>query len=151
MNFEDAYVQMHEEIRKLSFTQRIPDMDREDVESEMLICLWKAAEAHDPNQAPIGGLWWRVWSNRRKDLLAAYYRAKRVHGIPFEFVPETGCTDPTGVPLPFPMTPTQYGVWTGLSRGDRAREVQEDLGLTRRAYERTIQSFRTQQVREVLS
>lgn len=150
MTFEEAYERFSREIRRLSYSQYVPGMEQDDVESEMLIVLWKAVQSHDPEKGPLGTLWWSMWCNRRRDLIEAYHALKRIHGIPVETLPEPIHHEPVSVPVPAFVSGYGLTVWQALAQGDTATEVKADLGLSNRAYYNLIGDWRRPEVRQFL-
>lgn len=150
MDFGEAYERYGAEIKRLSSSQYVPGNEPDDVANEMLVILWKACETYVPGRGAFGPYWWSLWLNRRNDITAAYHALKRVHGIPTEHLPELEY----GMKM-FPMPPEtdELGrrVWGAIARGDTPKEVQTEVGISRRRYYAYIEDWRTEEVRGTLS
>ena len=149
MDFPTAYARYAAEVARLSRTQRVPGLDAEDVENEMLIVLWKAVDSYVPAKGGFGPYWWSLWLNRRHDIASAYFAVKRIHPILTESVPDAGYGERL-FPLPPDTDATGARIWGSLARGDTPKEVQEDTGVSRRRYYDYLRQWRTKEVRDGL-
>jgi DNA-directed RNA polymerase specialized sigma24 family protein len=143
-------------------SQRVPGLDRDEVKAEMLECLWRAVVTFDEAQGvTLEPYWWRIWINRKGDLIARHFATKRRAAVisgDMTWVAEladdlypllrdmAGRTSAESLqkapecPLSDSMTKK---VWTLLAAGFQAQEVRVMLELSLRRYYRIIHALRT--------
>lgn len=151
MNFEDTYRKYVSEITSIARRQYVPDMDADDVASEMTIALWKATQTYtDDFGAPFGAYWWGCWMNRKKDLLEAAGALKRPKTIAMSDTPHQLHGD-----VLIPEVPARSGssgavVWKMLACGQERKDVLTFTELSKRSYYVLLNQWRTDEVRESL-
>lgn len=68
------------ERQKLHHRQSLPGLTPDEVRAEMLEALWRAWQTYSASTGvPIEKYFWRVWINRKSDLITFYYRQRRDH------------------------------------------------------------------------
>jgi hypothetical protein len=152
MDFREVYKNFCDDIKVTALSQHVPGMAYDDVVSEMTACLWKAWRSHDPSKGSFGSYWWSLWLNRKADIYNAFRRQKRPTTVPLppELLPDEALLTQI-VPLP-PKGSSHAAklVWHMLATGERASDVIEKTGLTRRRYYELIASWRTKEVEDSL-
>jgi hypothetical protein len=146
------------EFEKLSHTQRLPGMTRQDVRVELEQSFYDAWRTYDEASGlTLGQYWWVVWTNRKKKVIERYFVARnpapRSDPMP-EVLEEMG-----EVLQPFlsaeDLCPTpgliEAAVWRMLAEGYRKAEVERALGLTKAGLRRIVQGWRTDAVRATLT
>jgi hypothetical protein len=158
--FSDEQARRRSEIHRLSYTQRVPGLDPEDVEEELTVALWRACTSYDPDSgATLGQWWWSLWMNRKADLIDGYFRKKRLHPAPMDPEEVVGLVDAlspllrTG-DLPIPHCPcegtTERRVWVLLALGYPGQEVRKVLSISRRRFYTIIDGWKTPEVKALL-
>ena len=133
--FNDIVLGMQPEIRKIACAgrQRVPGMDPDDIEAELLFCLWKARITYKPGMGvTFPAYWWSVWLNHKNDLTKRMFRQMR--DVRKEVVREI--KDDEGdllvedlIPIAPPFaTPQEKAVWTLIASGVSLATVRKQIG-----------------------
>lgn len=156
MRFQEALDRFQEEISTTAPGQWVPGLERDDVQNEMLMCLSTAADTFNPGKAKTFGVyWWSIWLNRKYDITASYYAAKRpvlVLDSPLDsLLEEQAVRDRPHFPdAPRGSSLTERLVWQMVGQGDRVTEVMAATHISRRGYYDIIHKWRTEVVRRDL-
>lgn len=149
--FAEIYLGVEEEIRKLSRSPRqyIPGMEPDDIEAEMIACLWKARRTYDKSKGTtLMQYWWPIWIHRRADLIDyALYKRRDYHRevlTPNETLAEFGLTvtpaDLMVLELPDGYTLTEKRIWRLIASGMDPVIISRFVG--RRTYELFMEIWR---------
>lgn len=157
-SFDAAHAALFPDIRRTAVRQRVPGMTTQEVENEMVYALWKACKAYDPTtgdgQITLARYWWRVWMNHKANLIEAAMAKKRQMVVLIGGMDDAGCEEDYFAKVPMdefvdliPPCPSEdplhQQVWNLLARGYLFNEIQERLGLKRRAFDTIVASLRT--------
>ena len=151
--FSDFYDVYGDEIRATAHSQSIPGLDYDDVVSEMLICLWKAANTYEYAEGtPFASYWWSLWLNRKYTLTRDFSREKRIQPVLVEDTQslDRSVTDHHLPPAPLSADDQERLIWDLLAVGCNATEVQREAEVSKRTYYRTIQSWQTEAIHNML-
>jgi DNA-directed RNA polymerase specialized sigma24 family protein len=150
--FVDMYEEYVETIHKRSWGQRLPGYDRDDIVSEMTVCLWQACQSYDEAKGSFGAYWWSIWLNRRNDL--SLFWKRRVTLVPTSDMTyfDSWTWDKAFV---IPPAPTWFGktektVWTMLAVGVPRKTILTKTGLNTRSYYNILRQWKRHEVRSLL-
>lgn len=155
--FVDLYRERHDDACALAWNARVPGWTTEDVEAELMFCLWIAFRKFDPSRHPdIGVYWWSIWLNHRASHVRRWNAQKRAAAeLPFDpheliQMCPTMVPDHLLDPPPDINDETAKVAWALLSLGYIPSEVQAHLGLNNRRYYALIDSLRRDDVHDWL-
>lgn len=156
VEFGEQYERYKRQVRILARFQRVPGLDADDVEAEMLVCIWKAVQTFDPSVGlDFGAWWWTIWLNRRSDLASAYYADKRPRPLSCDPAIMKVVADQAEAMVVVPACPTsdRVGViiWSSLANGRTVTQAMQDAEVSKRGYYDILQRWRTSAVRRYLA
>lgn len=159
-SFDAVAVRMRSKVKRHARNQRVPGMDHEDVESEMLLCLWKAWTTFDPDEGLLlEQWWWAIWINRKAGLIETYFAKKRItNTVPMtqhEIIDLLDSLSPLLQPGDFPECPSSdpvaRTVWHLLASGYTGVEIRQLTEMGWRRFYRIIEGWRTGEVKAALT
>lgn len=161
-DFAEVLSDRAEELARLSYTQKVPGLEREDVHQELVATLWKAWTTYTPESGTtLGQWWWVVWIRRKADLIEAFFaRKNRFTTAPFtddhleslavqigdSMEPLVSVSD-----LCPSDEPTAVALWVLLAAGFTNVEIRNLLGISVRRFYSIVDTWRTAEVRAALS
>jgi hypothetical protein len=155
IEFGEQYEKYRRQVKVLARLQRVPGLDADDVEVEMLVCIWKAVQTFDPsNGLDFGGWWWTLWLNRRSDISEAFYADKRPRPLSCDPAIMNVVADQAEAMVVVPACPTtgraDSAVWSALANGRTVSQAMEEAEVSRRGFYNILRGWRTPVIRNYL-
>lgn len=159
-DFAITFAERKQEIERLAYGQTIPGMTREEVQAELHEVLWKAWSTYDPRRGTtLGQWWWALWIRRKGDLIAAFFAQRNPAPHMADREDLTAILGEVAAAMdPFltlddlcpSQVPIERAVWTLLINGFTGVEVRKMLHLSWRKFYRIIDSWRVEEVHQML-
>lgn len=148
------------EIRASSRNQKVPGLTASEVHAEMMVCLWRAQRTFRKSmQLTIEQYWWAIWMNRKADLIAWYFAAKRDLSREVLVAPDdmSRLEDEELVDALFPLVrsvdelilpgcptkdPMARKVWALLAQGYTRKDILVVCEISKRTYYSIIEQWR---------
>lgn len=136
-------------IRTVAASQRLPGMDYDDVVSEMLHCLWKCHQTWDEELNPsFKNYWWRVWSNRRANILRdASRRIQPIYTDDYSSLEDLTAYDLEVLPEPpVGSSEQERALWFLIASGYQRKDIFALLRMSEWKYRNAMRKWRSHAV-----
>lgn len=145
-HFADEYARFKDDIEHSAGKQFIPGMERGEIVTEMLVCLWKASNTWRPSKGPFANYWWSVWLNRKYDLTKMHDRHHgRTEYTDDHALLEALCgpsSDRVGPAAPDGADAHERAVWNLLASGEQVNQAIQLAGISKRRYYQIIDRWK---------
>lgn len=155
VEFGEQYERYKRQVKILARVQRVPGLDADDVETEMLLCIWRAVQTFDPSVGlDFGAYWWTLWLNRRSDITSAHYAEKRPR--PLICTPDIirSVADKSEAMVVVPACPTtgraERIIWSALAQGRTVAQAMQEAEVGKRRFYDIVRGWRNSAVRRYL-
>jgi hypothetical protein len=152
MEFQEALARMDKRIRVACQRDRLPGLLPSEVRSEMLECLWRAAQTYEQDKNDSFDAWYfLLWNQHKARHLRSFFAQKRAQGheVLTNFEMEAfhplieGPEASDSTPPSFVAGVVQRRVWAMLAAGYKPSEVRSMLNLSLRRYYGIIHEWRS--------